>query len=166
MKHLEPSIRKRSRSAIRSALLPFLLAIPVLLALSGTLGGRNHRIDHATANAALGVNGPAYVRNGMVVEYELTVLAHRPMAKAAIEFGGDLWKRVTINTIFPAAEAESFEDGVMRLEFGPLVRGQMIAVKISGQINPEAVGTQSGSITLRDDETALATIPWHLWIWP
>jgi hypothetical protein len=158
--------QKRSRHLMAAMLPPVLLALLIIVAFSGVFGGQIRRMDDRTSSATMVVTGPAFVRSGMFLEYEIRARARRAMANATIEFDGEMWKGVTINTIVPAPEAERFHDGVMRLELGPLRPGQVAIVRISGQFNPEAAGTRSASIILRDNDTAMAAVTWRLWIWP
>ena len=57
-------------------------------------------------------------------------------------------------------------DGEFRFEFAPLEAGSSLLVKIDGQINPDILGGNAGTVTFYDGQEALVTLPIRMEVLP
>ncbi|URW75604.1 hypothetical protein M9980_13950 [Sphingomonas donggukensis] len=137
------------------------------LALSGVLaGGRSAPRVAETAAATVAVTTPTTLRNGEFFEMRIRVAAKAPIAKLGLALPPGLWRDMTVNTVIPAASEESFKDGAFRFDYGALGAGEVLEVKVDGQINPPlTVGTQ-GDVTLYDGDRAIAAVPLSIRVLP
>ncbi|MEJ7776864.1 MAG: hypothetical protein WKF52_05665 [Sphingomicrobium sp.] len=148
---------------IRASLLGALLA----LGLFGFLGGAPTRdIRNVAEAAAMRVNLPNPIRNGMFIETRIDIAARQPIADAVVAIPADLWREITINSLVPAATEEEYKDGEFRFHFGPLEAGERLLFKIDGQINPPRFASASGRIRLLDGTRELVAVPVSLKVIP
>lgn len=138
----------------------------VAFGLSGLAGGPDRRDEQRTADATLVVDGPAVIRNGEYDEMVVTMQAHRPIANLALEIDAAYWRDLTINTMIPAPDAESLDDGVMRFEFGPLDAGSATSFKLDAQVNPHRFGPSQGDFKLMDGDREIARLSRSLTVLP
>lgn len=141
-----------------TALTLLLLGAVLAAGLSGMLGGAEDNRSAQGDAADLVIRGPAAVRNGEYLEFEVRMMAHRDIANAALEVDAGFWRNITVNTMIPAPEREEYRNGVMRFEFGPLRQGESAAVKIDGQVNPHRFGPSHGRFALLDGDVELASL--------
>lgn len=129
-------------------------------ALLGFAGGQPSPVRQVAHPAAsLSVKAPEILRNGEFFEMIVTIRATSPMDDAVIAVSSDLWRDMTINTMIPAAEKESYRQGAHQFSYGPMAAGDVLSVKIDGQVNPALFGGTGGHISLFDGETRIATLP-------
>ncbi|MEG3181840.1 hypothetical protein [Sphingomonas sp. LT1P40] len=143
------------------------LSALMLAALLGAFGGGKVRpvtVDSATAR--LEVATPRVIRNGMFFETRIQVTAHQPIAKAVIAIPASLWRDMTINTMIPAPGEEKSEKGAFRFDYGAMKAGDVLDIKIDGQINPPLFAGTSGTIILHDGDRAIAELPLSITVLP
>lgn len=143
-----------------------LLAL-LVLAATGLLGGGSRPVTSVRTPAAdLAVKTPSVLRSGMFFEAEIQARVKQPVAKPVLAISESYWRDITINTILPAATGEKSEEGMVLLEFDAMEAGDVLTLKIDGQINPSLFAGTHGRIELRDDERLLAAIPLELTVLP
>ena len=129
----------------------------VLLALAGVLGHeRTWATQGETVN--LEVHMPEVIRNGEFFEMRVTVRADQPIEQLVVAIDQAVWEDVTVNTMVPAATEEANEDGVFRFTFAELAAGSTFLLKIDGQVNPDLVGANAGTVSVLDGEAELAAV--------
>lgn len=144
-----------------------ILGILLGSALLGAFGGGPDPTRTVRASAAtLAVTAPRVLRNGEFFEIRVRVTARRAIAKPVLAVSPEYWRHLTINAMIPAPAGETFEDGRLLFEYGPLDAGKGLEVKIDGQINPARLGNSGGTVTLRDGKMPLAELPVHLRVFP
>ncbi|WP_343518936.1 hypothetical protein [Sphingomonas sp.] len=143
------------------------LGAVMLAALLGAFGGGKARSLVADApGARLEVHTPRVLRNGMFFETRLRVTAKAPIADAVIVVPAALWRDMTINTMIPAPGEEKTDKGAFRFSYGALKAGDVLEIKIDGQINPPLFAGTNGAIELHDGERPLAAIPVAITVLP
>jgi hypothetical protein len=149
-------------------LLPLgILAVLLVVALTGALGGAPNPVVRAGGDAAaIAVKAPHTLRNGTFFELAITIDARSAIAKPVIAISRSYLKDLTINTELPEPADMAFEDGAFTMTFPAMKAGERLAVKLDGQVNPPLIGRSRGTIALRDDKTAIAAIPVSLRILP
>lgn len=139
----------------------------MLAALLGAFGGGRARGMVAdTTTATLELHTPRVLRNGVFFETRIRITAKAPIADAVIVVPASLWRDMTINTMIPAPGEEKAEKGAFRFSYGALGPGDMLDIKVDGQINPPLFAGNSGSVELRDGERPLARIPVDITVLP
>jgi hypothetical protein len=157
----------RHRTVNKITLATLVLAALFALALTGLLGGGPPRAATAQVpQAVLRIDYPEPVRNGMIIEWRITVEARAPIANAAIAIPAQLWREVTINSLVPAAEKELFRGGAYVFEFGPLAPGDHLEFKIDGQVNPGRFGSHESRLRLLDGKREIAAVPMSMKVLP
>ncbi len=143
------------------------LSVLMLAALLGVFGGGKVRPVTVDGNAAqLIVATPRVIRNGEFFETRIQVTARQPIGKAVIAIPASLWRDMTINTMIPAPGEEKAEKGAFRFDYGAMKPGDVLDIKIDGQINPPLFAGTSGTIILHDGERPIAEIPLSITVLP
>jgi len=143
------------------------LGAVMLAALLGAFGGGKARSVAADAPAArLEVHTPRVMRNGMFFETRIHVTAKTPITDAIIVVPASLWRDMTVNTMIPAPSEEKAERGAFRFSYGAMKPGDVLDIKIDGQINPPLFAGNSGSIALHDGDRSLAHVPIEITVLP
>ena len=143
-----------------------LLAL-LVLAATGLLGGGSRPVSSVRTPAAdLAVKTPSVLRSGMFFEAQIRMNAKQPITKPVLAISESYWRDITINTILPAATGEKSEDGMVLLEFEAMDAGDVLTLKIDGQINPSLFAGTQGRIELRDGERVLAAVPVGMTVLP
>ncbi|MEQ8179065.1 MAG: hypothetical protein RIA10_12115 [Amphiplicatus sp.] len=153
--HLRPSPMRRPMNVAAVLILAGFLGA----ALTGAFGGgAQRRSETESAAARFAVEAPAIHRNGKFFETRFIVEARADIGEAVIAVDETLWRDMTLNTLTPAPEKESFADGAFRFSFGPLKTGDTLVFKTDLQINPSLAGENSGSVALYDGNRRLASL--------
>ncbi|WP_423605957.1 hypothetical protein [Sphingomonas sp. MS122] len=143
------------------------LGAVMLAALLGAFGGgRARSLAADTPAARLEIHTPRVLRNGTFFETRLHVTAKAPIAEAVVVVPASLWRDMTINTMIPAPGEEKADKGAFRFSYGALDAGQVLEIKIDGQINPPLFAGTRGAIELHDGERPLAAIPVGITVLP
>ena len=140
-------------------------ATVVALAFLGIFGHeRNWAADGV--GASLDVHMPEVIRNGEFFEMRVTVVAEAEVDELVIEVDHSLWQDITVNTVLPAPSEEASVDGRYRLTFADLPAGTTFLLKVDGQVNPDIVGGNDGSVTVRDGDDLLAEVAVSMGVLP
>ncbi|MFA7439388.1 MAG: hypothetical protein WCZ66_00285 [Sphingomonadaceae bacterium] len=132
----------------------------LLLAMTGWAGGQPNRIFvEDTDGVRLEVSWPKITRNGLIFETRIRIEPKRPVDDLVLGVSSSLWRDITINSMIPAATGEESRRGLFRFSYGTAEAGEVIEIKIDGQINPPLFGGTQGHIAIFDDEVELARIP-------
>lgn len=143
------------------------LGAVMLAALLGLFGGGKARsVTAETPAAQVEVHTPRVLRNGIFFETRIRVTARAPIADAVIVVPVSLWRNMTVNTIIPAPSEEKAEKGAFRFSYGELKPGDVLDIKIDGQINPPLFAGNSGSIELHDGDRPMVRVPLELTVLP
>lgn len=134
------------------------LALVMAGALAG-LAGVEETLTEEAAAATVTWHAPARIRNGEFFEIRLQVEAHERIDVLVVGVDAGLWEDLTINTFLPAATEEASEDGELRFTFGPLDAGGSFLLKVDGQINPDMLWRNEGTVTVYDGERPIADLP-------
>jgi len=94
------------------------------------------------------------------------VNSHAPLEDVTIAITPSLMQDMTINTLSPGPEKESFGTGGVRWSYGPLDKGKTLVVKIDGQINPSLFGGTKGAVALYDGDRRLGALPVSIRVLP
>lgn len=144
-----------------------ILSAVMLLALLGLFGGGRARpIVTEGAAARLEVTTPRVIRNGEFFETRIRILARQPIDDATLSVSTGLWRDMTINTMIPAPTEEKAEQGAFRFAYGRLEAGDVLDIKIDGQINPPLFAGTHGDIGLEDGDRPLLRIPLAITVLP
>jgi hypothetical protein len=139
----------------------------MLAALLGVFGGGKARSVVADAPAAqMEVDTPRVLRNGVFFETRIRVVARMPISDAVIVVPVSLWRDMTVNTMVPAPSEEKAEKGSFHFSYGELKPGDVLDIKIDGQINPPLFAGNSGSIELHDGKRSLVRVPLAITVLP
>lgn len=143
------------------------LGAVMLAALLGLFGGGKARpLVAETTAARLEVATPRVIRNGEFFETRIRITAYEPLDEAVLVVPVSLWRDMTINTMIPAPAEEKADKGAFRFSYGALKPGEVLDIKVDGQINPPLFAGNAGSIELRDGERRLAAIPIEITVLP
>lgn len=132
------------------------LTVIMVLGVSGLLGKPVSQTTTHRGQAELSIDMPAVIRNGDFFETRIRVHAIEDIEKLQIEVSPALWREVTVNSMIPAADTESFKGDAFRFEYAELAAGETFLVKIASQVNPRLLGELSGHIRVLDDGRLLA----------
>ncbi|HWT42211.1 MAG TPA: hypothetical protein VN152_06155 [Sphingopyxis sp.] len=144
-----------------------ILAAIITFALSGLTGGQPSPLRSENFGAArFDVKTPSVIRNGEFFETRIRIEAARDISDAVLAVSPSLWTDMTINTMIPAASEESFKGGAYRFSYGRLRAGEILVVKIDGQINPPLFAGTRGEIALFDGERRLGGMPLKIKVLP
>lgn len=151
----------------RGSLCLALLVILLGTALFGYLGGAKSPRMLATApQADLMVKTPTRLRSGLYFEQIIRVQAHQTIDDVVIGIGAPLWQDMTVNSMIPAAADEQFKAGQYRLHYGPLQAGEVLSLKIDGQINPALTRGTHGPVALFDGDRQIVSVPLKIEVLP
>lgn len=147
--HIEerPLSRWRNRAAFA------LLAVMLLAALSGVLGGGPSHVTRARGEGLAGaVIYDPIVRSGNWYETVVTINARRDVKDLTIAIDQPLWQRMSIDTLAPDAESSEALDGRYLYHFGKVKAGQHFTLKLDGQIQPGWPRRQTGQIRVLEGQ--------------
>lgn len=129
----------------------------IALALSGVLG-HERQWDAQDGGTRLTVSMPETIRNGEFFEMRVEIEAENAIRELTVGIDQALWEDITINTLIPAAADETSETGEFRFAFGELAESTAFLLKVDGQINPDILGANTGSVRVYDGEHPLAEV--------
>jgi hypothetical protein len=129
----------------------------IVLGLVGVLG--HERRWTAEANGSgLEVHAPEIIRNGEFFEMRVAVEADAPIEELVIGVDASLWEDMTVNTMIPAASAESSEDAEFRFTYTRLEAGTPFLFKVDLQVNPDILLGNDGAVTVYDGDRELVAL--------
>ena len=129
--------------------------------LTAVLGVAGYEVDRSASadDVTLSWHAPERIRNGEFLEMRITIQVTRQIDQLVLGVDEKLWRDFTINTLIPTPAEELSMNGEFRFEFGAMEAGQSRVVKIDGQINPDAMGINSGMLRAYDGEQLLVEMP-------
>ena len=146
---------------------PIVLGTALILAIAGVFGGWPSPTQTSVSDAAtLSVIMPRAIRNGEFFEARIQITPRVPVKKLVVGISPSIWRDITINSMIPAANSETSEDGLFRFTYGEAGAGTMFELKIDGQINPSLFAGTEGEIVVLDDRTALVRLPLLMRVMP
>jgi hypothetical protein len=142
------------------------LAILLAPAFFGVYG-EYRRLAASGEAVEFSVEGPGRIRNGEFLEIILSIEARRDIRDVVVLVGADLWRDITVNTLLPDPAEHGFRDGAYEFRFGPLSAGEILNVKVDGQINPHHTpSVNEGRIDIADGDAVLATVNYAMEVLP
>jgi hypothetical protein len=149
-------------------LLPLLLLGAFIAAsFTGIYGGTPNATSSAAGErAVLTANVPRVLRSGEFFEMRFRIRAIAPLADATLAVDRAYLHDLTVNTLLPAAESERASDGVFRFSYGPLDAGEVLDIKLDGQVNPSLFLGTAGAVAIADGEDQIARLPLELTVLP
>jgi hypothetical protein len=150
---------------VRRGLLALVLVVPAL-ALANAFGQRPQTTFASTGPASLKVYSPARVRSGLLYTARFHVTAARTLEHAALVLGSGWLENMTVNTIEPAPEKETSDNGSLRLDLGRIEAGKSYLLFIFYQVNPTNVGRREQDVALYDGSTRLLSVDRTITIFP
>lgn len=144
-----------------------LLSALLIAAALGYFGGQPHprrTIDRVAATISM--EFPEILRNGQFFEMRAKIRTKQDFTDLRVGISTAYWHDLTINSMVPAPEKETTENGEYRFSFGPVKAGEEIVIKIDGQINPSMFAGTRGQITLLDGDKILSAAPVELTVLP
>ena len=142
-----------------------LLSLVMATALLG-FAGREETLSASGGGVRLEWHAPTLIRNGEFLEMRIRLDADERVSRPVLGVGASLWEDITINTFIPAATDESSVDGEFRFEFAPVEAGSSLLIKIDGQINPDILGGNAGTVTVYDGQEPLVSLPIRMEVLP
>jgi hypothetical protein len=132
------------------------LAIPVVLALSGAIGQRTQTVVGDGAGAGLQVQLPDTLRGGLMWRSRILVRARTAIAHPRLVLGRGFFEGMQANTIEPSPQSEASRGERVVLSYSALKPGDELVVYLQFQVNPTTVGNQDTSVELDDEAAPLA----------
>lgn len=150
---------------VRRALLLCIAALPIL-ALLNVFG--QHPVTSSTSGGAatLSVTAPTRLRSGLIFQVKVKVDARRSIKQLRLNFDEGWWESMSVNSIAPEPEEETFKQGQVQLVYGKLQAGESLVSRLYFQVNPTNVGKRRENVTVADGETPLLTVHRSLTIFP
>ncbi|VWX62634.1 conserved hypothetical protein [Burkholderiales bacterium 8X] len=149
--HQEPGRLARHASPVSLLVLTAIVS----LGASGLLGHPKPHLTTQDGEARLSVEMPSIIRTGDFYETRFKVLAKQDIGELQIEVPASLWREVTVNSMLPAPESETFDDGRFRFTFKSLDAGKEFVFKVASQLNPRLHGKLEGTVRVLDGERLL-----------
>jgi len=144
-----------------------LLSALLIAAALGYFGGQPHPRRTIDGSAAtINTEFPEVLRNGQFFEMRAKIWAKQDFKDLRVGVSTAYWHDLTINSMVPAPEKETTENGEYRFSFGPVKASEEIVIKIDGQINPPMFAGTRGQITLLDGDKILSATPVELTVLP
>lgn len=151
-------LRGRSRRPWIRRGLVVLIAVPVVLALTGAFGQPTKTLRAASAAATLQVEVPDKLRGGLMWRARIVVRATSTIEHPRIVLGPGWVHGMQLNTIEPAPESEASRGPRVVLSYGELAAGDELVVDLQLQVDPTTVGRQDTSVDLDDEARPLARV--------
>jgi hypothetical protein len=163
---LHQELKSRGRELwIRRALV-VLLALLLVAALLNAFGQARTRASAAGPAATLTVEAPERLRNGLIFGTHFRVVAREAIKDPQLVLNGGWLDGLTLNTLEPAPAGERSSGDRLIWRFPPVSAGDSMEVWVHFQVNPTTVGFRDQTVTLRDGERRLATVPRQVEVLP
>ena len=117
-----------------------LLAVPVLLALTGALGQSTQTLTAVAPAATLQVELPDVLRGGLMWRARIVVRAARTIEFPRIVLGPGFVHGMQLNTLEPAPASEASRGQHVVLSYDELAAGDELVVYLQLQVDPTTVG--------------------------
>jgi hypothetical protein len=148
---------RRAHPWVRRALL-MVVSVPILLALTGTIGQPTRTLAVAGTAAHLQIDVPDVLRGGLLWRARIAARATRRIDHPRIVLGAGFLEGMQVNTIEPSPTAEASRGPTVVLSYDTLDVGDELVVYLQLQVNPTTVGTQDTSVEVDDETTPIARI--------
>jgi hypothetical protein len=150
---------------IRRAVLG-LLAVPVVLGLTGALGQETITRSAASAHAGLALDAPSTLRGGLLWRARITVRALDTIRFPRLILAPGYVDGMQINTIEPAPASEAGRGPRLVLSYDELRPGDELVVYLQFQTDPTTTGRQDATVALDDATKPLARIEHTITVLP
>lgn len=104
----------------------------------------------------LRISVPKVLRSGVFFQGRLDVVAGRTMDEPTLVLGPGWAEELQINTIAPAADTETSQDGSIGLAYRRLDEGERLTVWLQFEVNPTASGRRTLTTALLDGDRPVA----------
>lgn len=142
---------------IRRALLA-LLAVPVVLGLSGALGQETITRTASSPQARLVLDVPRVLRGGLMWRAQITVRALRAIDHPRLILGPGYVDGMQLNTVEPAPAGETSRGPRLVFSYDRLDAGDELVVYLQLQVNPTTSGDEDATVALDDETRPLARV--------
>jgi hypothetical protein len=142
---------------VRRALL-VVVAVPIVLALTGAIGQPTRKLAVAGTAAHLQIDVPDVLRGGLLWRARIAVRARRTIDHPRIVLGAGFLEGMQVNTIEPSPADEASRGPTVVLSYDALHAGDELVVYVQFQVNPTTIGTQDTSVEVDDETTPIARI--------
>jgi hypothetical protein len=135
-----------------------LLAVPVLLALTGAIGQPTRTRTSAGAAARVRVEAPDVLRGGLLWRAKIAIRAIRTIRHPRIVLSPGFVEGMQLNTVEPSPASEAGRGQRVVLSYAELKAGDQLVVYLQLQVNPTTIGGQDTTVELDDETTAIARV--------
>jgi hypothetical protein len=148
---------RRGYPWIRRALL-VLLAVPVVLGLSGALGQETMTRSASSPQARLVLDAPSVLRGGLMWRARITVRALRTIRHPRLILGSGYFNGMQMNTVEPSPAGEASRGSQLVFSYDELSPGDELVVYLQFQVDPTTTGGQDADVALDDATRPLARV--------
>jgi hypothetical protein len=156
---------RRAHPWIRRAVL-VLLAVPVVLGLTGALGQETVTRSAASPRAQLALDAPSALRGGLLWRARITVRARHTIRFPRLILAPGYADGMQINTIEPAPASEAGRGPRLVLSYDELRAGDELVVYLQFQTDPTTAGRQDATVALDDATKPLARVEHTITVFP
>jgi hypothetical protein len=142
---------------IRRAVL-VLLAVPVVLGLTGALGQETITRSASSPQARVSLDAPSVVRGGLMWRARISVRALRTIRHPRLILGSGYVDGMQMNTVEPSPAGEANRGPRLVFSYDQLSPGDELVVYLQFQTNPTTSGGQDAAVTLDDATRPLARV--------
>jgi hypothetical protein len=143
------------------------LGAVIAVSFTGAFGGTPNPTYRAEGSrASLSANVPRVLRSGELFEMRFRIRANAPLADATLTIEQSYLHDLTLNTQIPTADKEEATDKLFRFSYGPLEAGEVLDIKLDGQVNPKLFLGTEGVVAVGDGEEEIARVPLTLTVLP
>ena len=156
-RHYEPWLRR--------GLIVAMLAV----AAAGLLNVFGQTASVSTARGSggtLSVEAPSSVRGGLLFQARFQITPAADMARPVLVLQRGWVEGLSINTLEPSPVSETWKHDALELTLPAVAAGQTLNFYMQFQVNPTNVGRRDADVTLRNDDTPVATVHHTLTIYP
>jgi hypothetical protein len=148
---------RRGYPWIRRALL-VLLAVPVVLGLSGALGQETITRSASSPQARLVLDAPSVLRGGLMWRARITVRALRTIRHPRLILGAGYFNGMQMNTVEPSPAGEASRGSQLVFSYDELSPGDELVVYLQFQVDPTTTGGQDADVALDDATRPLTRV--------
>lgn len=156
---------RRAHPWIRRAVV-MLLAVPVVLGLTGALGQETVTRSASSPQARLALDAPSVVRGGLMWRARITVRALGTIRRPRLVLGSGYVEGMQMNTLEPAPASEASRGPRVVLSYDRLSRGDELVVYLQFQTDPTTTGGQDATVALDDATQPLARVEHTITVLP
>jgi hypothetical protein len=149
----------------RRALL-VLLAVPVVLGVSGALGQETMTRSATGPQARLVLDAPSTVRGGLMWRARISVQALRTIRHPRLVLAAGYINGMQMNTIEPSPVGEASRGPQLVFSYDELSAGDELVVYLQFQTDPTTMGGQDATVALDDATTPLARVDHTITVLP